>query len=213
MKILAIEFSSEERGIAVVEGQTVLSHARERGGRRAIELVESALAQAQIEREAIEGIVLGLGPGSYTGIRGAIALACGWQLGRDIKLLGISTVECLARQLKDSGATGPVNLVIDAQRNEYYVARYELGSTQPRLVEELHLVAAADIEKRCGEGQLAYGPEIQARFPQARDLYPDAAILGRMADGRADFQTADRIEPIYLRQTDFKKAPPRRVIS
>jgi tRNA threonylcarbamoyl adenosine modification protein YeaZ len=59
-------------------------------------LVEEALRQARCEREEIETIAVGLGPGSYTGIRGAIALAQGWQLGRGVNVIGLSSVECLA---------------------------------------------------------------------------------------------------------------------
>ena len=59
-------------------------------------LVERALAQANCRREEIAVVAVGLGPGSYTGIRSAIALAQGWQLGRGVKTLGISSVECLA---------------------------------------------------------------------------------------------------------------------
>ena len=74
----------------------LLGRAAETGGRRAIGLVEEALRQAGCEREDMETIAVGLGPGSYTGIRGAIALAQGWQLGRGVNVLGISSVECLA---------------------------------------------------------------------------------------------------------------------
>src|SRR3954449_7815273 len=98
MKILAVEFSSERRSVAVVENGRVLGEAFEMGGRVAIGLVERALAEAKVEREQIECIAVGIGPGSYTGIRGAISLAQGWQLARDIKLLSISSVECMAAQ-------------------------------------------------------------------------------------------------------------------
>ena len=47
-------------------------------------------------REAIEAIAVGLGPGSYTGIRAAIALAQGWQLAREVKTLGVSSVAAMA---------------------------------------------------------------------------------------------------------------------
>ena len=91
MKILAVEFSSEQRSVAVVERAGATVHvrgaAREIGGRNAhaVALIEEALQQAKIEREEIECIAVGLGPGSYTGIRAAIALAQGWQLARAVK--------------------------------------------------------------------------------------------------------------------------------
>ncbi|MGZ5566967.1 MAG: tRNA threonylcarbamoyladenosine biosynthesis protein TsaB, partial [Limisphaerales bacterium] len=80
MKILAVEFSSERRSVAVVENGRVLGEAFEMGGRAAIALVERALATSNVDREQIECIAVGTGPGSYTGIRGAISLAQGWQL-------------------------------------------------------------------------------------------------------------------------------------
>ena len=69
-------------------------------------MIESALRQAGLEREEIECIAVGLGPGSYTGIRAAIALAQGWQLARGVKLLGVSSAECLATQAQAELFTG-----------------------------------------------------------------------------------------------------------
>ena len=61
-------------------------------------MIEKVLAAAKIEREEIEVLAVGLGPGSYTGIRVAISIAQGWQLARGVKLLGIGSAECLAAQ-------------------------------------------------------------------------------------------------------------------
>jgi tRNA A37 threonylcarbamoyladenosine modification protein TsaB len=107
MKILAVEFSVVD---AAGSKPTVLGAVCERGGRRAIELVEQVLEKAHCEREAIDCLAIGLGPGSYTGIRGAIALAQGWQLGREVKLLGISSAECIATQAKALNLLGRVNI-------------------------------------------------------------------------------------------------------
>ena len=116
MKILALEFSSPQRSVAVVHGGTAagrlcLGEAIETGGRatNALGLVEDALRQAQLDREQIECLVVGLGPGSYTGISLAIALAQGWQLARPVKLLGVSSAECLAAQAQAAGVK-PVTL-------------------------------------------------------------------------------------------------------
>src|SRR5438874_7806744 len=128
MKILAIEFSSAQRSVAVVaDGATQSWEVIETGGRstNAIGMIEAVLRQAQVEREQIESLAIGLGPGSYNGIRLAIALAQGWQLGADaskIKLLGVSSADCLAAQAQMEGVTGRVKVVIDAQRGEFYVA-------------------------------------------------------------------------------------------
>src|SRR5438093_12137718 len=130
MKILALEFSTDHRSVAVVEDDQVRGRARETGTRerRALGLVESALREAGLEREQVECLAVGLGPGSYSGIRSAIALAQGWQLARGTKLIGISSVEGLAAQAQRERIFGRVNIVIDAQRNEFYLASYEIGA-------------------------------------------------------------------------------------
>src|ERR1700728_2418128 len=114
MKILAVEFSSQARNVAVLQcgagpSPVLLGRAAESSVRRQLGLVTDALDAAHCEREDIETIAIGLGPGSYTGIRGAIALAQGWQLGRGVTLLGISSVDCLAMQAQRQKCFGLVN--------------------------------------------------------------------------------------------------------
>src|SRR5438270_13510688 len=118
MKILAVEFSSEQRSIAVLMDGIVRATAMEVATREAhsFDLIERALKEAGVEREEVERLAIGLGPGSYAGIRSAIALAQGWQLARPVKLLGVSSVECLAAEAKEKGWFGTVNIIVDAQR-------------------------------------------------------------------------------------------------
>jgi tRNA threonylcarbamoyladenosine biosynthesis protein TsaB len=234
MKILAVEFSSAQRSVALWEtGEagaspvllaSVLEPPTPRldpapltvpnspfASQRSLGLVEEALAQAHCRREEIGALAVGLGPGSYTGIRGAIALAQGWQLGRGIQLLGVSSVECLAAQARAEGRRGPVHIIIDAQRNEFYLARYEIAAGGWRETEALRLAPISEIQALAEAGQALLGPDIARWFGGGRDLYPAAATLGRLACGRSDFVAGETLEPIYLRETAFKKAPPPRV--
>lgn len=213
MKILAIEFSSERRSVAICADGAVLGRAEESGGRtaRAFNLIERALTEAKVEREDIECLTIGLGPGSYAGIRSAISLAQGWQVARDIRLLGISTVECLAMQAQAAKLSGLVNVVIDAQRNEFYFASYELADGECRVVEPLRLLAFDEATARCTKGATLVWPDLTGRFPGSQVLLPDAATLGLLAASRSDFVSGDKLEPIYLREVSFVKAPPPRV--
>ncbi len=97
-------------------------------GTNAFGLIEKVLAAAEIGREKIEVLAVGLGPGSYSGVRVALSIAQGWQLARRVKLLGVSSAECLAAQAQAEKIFGRVNVVIDAQRNEFYLAAYEISS-------------------------------------------------------------------------------------
>ena len=126
MITLGLEFSSSRRSVAVVRYEDgtpavqLLAKASETGGRpaRPLSLVQTALKESGIDQTAVESIIVGLGPGSYTGIRSAIALAQGWQLARRVRLAGVSTVQCMAAQAHALGWRGAIIIAIDAQRNE-----------------------------------------------------------------------------------------------
>ena len=214
MKILALEFSSSERSVALVENGRPGSVLTETGGRgvNAFGMIERALSQARVEREQIECIAIGLGPGSYTGIRAAIAVAQGWQLALGIKLLGVSSVEALALSAHKQGWFGAVNIVIDAQRNEFYLARYEISANGQREIAPLKLVSRDEVVVHVNADETLIGPEMDKLFSGARALCPDAASIGLLASARTDFIPGEKLEPIYLRETGFVKAPAPRIL-
>ena len=223
MTILALEFSSEERSVAVlqssVDSRAGVSPAPVTAATKssprtlnAFHLIETALKQASLDREDIECLAVGVGPGSYTGIRAAISIAQGWQLVREVGILSVSSVECIAFQAQAAGLRGRINFVIDAQRNEFYLAAYEIGAAVMRETEPLRLTSFADVAARAQAGEMIAGPEVERWFPSARALWPDAGALARLAAGRSDFVSGEKLEPIYLRATAFVKAPPRRVL-
>jgi len=214
MKILAFEFSSNLRSVAVVDDGRACGRTQEAGPRnsRALGLVESALREAGMERERVDCLAVGLGPGSYTGIRSAIALAQGWQLALGTEILGVSSVECLAAAAHFQKIRGRVNVVIDAQRKEFYLAGYEIGATDWQEVEPLRLAGMDKVRALVDRGETVVGPDAAQWFPEARMLFPDAVILGQLAARRRDLVFGEGLEPIYLRAPAFVKAPPPRIL-
>ena len=215
MKLLAFEFSSPQRSVAACDGAATVGEVIDTAPGNAMKplaLAEQALGQAGLEREQIECIVVGLGPGSYTGIRAAIALAQGWQLGRGVKLLGISSAECVAAQAQAEGVTGKVAVVIDAQRGEFYLAGHEISAGARSEISPLRLATLAEAQAREQAGELLIGPEVTRWFPEGRVVFPRAAMLAQLARGRSNFMAGEKLEPIYLRETTFVKAPPSRIL-
>ena len=205
MTILAFEFSSARRSVALARDGIVLSEAVETGGYRvtnAFGLTEKVLANAKVSREEVEVIAVGIGPGSYTGIRAAIAIAQGWQLARAVKLLAISSAEVLAAQAQAEKLFGRVNVIIDAQRGEFYLATWEISELQRQEISPLKIVAAAEIEALKSAGEICVGPDA------GKILFPSAAMLARLAAARTNFVAGEKLEPIYLRETTFVKASP-----
>lgn len=209
MTILALEFSSMRRSVALARGESVLAEAvAQTSGRGtdAFGLIENVLKDAGISRDAIEVIAIGLGPGSYTGIRAAIAVAQGWQLARGVKLLGVSGMESLALQAQAEGMTGQVDIVVDAQRGEFYLSSWEISGTERQEILPLKIVSQSEIATRKNGGSNCAGPEMD------RKLYPSATAVARLAAGRSNYVPGEKLEPIYLRETSFVKAPGGRTV-
>lgn len=179
---------------------------------RALAMVNSVLNRSGLEREQVECVAVALGPGSYNGIRSAIALAQGWQLGRGVKLLGLSSADVLAAQAQAAEIEGQVAVVIDAQREELYLATYQMDQAGYRQVTALRLTTVEEARQAEQAGMTLVGPEVTKWFPNGRLLFPRASTVGQLAANRSDFVFGEQLEPIYLRATSFVKAPPARRI-
>lgn len=217
MKILALEFSSVRRSAALVRSSdevppVVVGNALEASGRsaRVFGLITAALHDAGWEREGLDVIAVGLGPGSYHGIRAAIAIAEGWALGRSIRLVGVSSVAALALQFGRETAQRAFTVAVDAQRGEFYRADYVADAGVAREVHPLRLVKAVEIENLLRRGGIVCGPGLARWFLGAREIFPEAAAVGCLAVETPESSGDARLEPIYLRQTLFVKAPPPR---
>ncbi|HTD66208.1 MAG TPA: tRNA (adenosine(37)-N6)-threonylcarbamoyltransferase complex dimerization subunit type 1 TsaB [Candidatus Limnocylindria bacterium] len=220
MKILALEFSPHERSIAVLDDSIVLGFAIDltSKGTRAFELINCVLTKAQMKPGDVECIAVGLGPGSYGGIRTAISIAQGWQLAHGVKLIGISSADVIARRLfsadgmqllrRQTPFCGVANIVFDAQRNESYAIRYRIGlEEQPSLGPPGVLTAAEEARRREGGEIFVKADTGPWRLGEEPTLLSDARMAGMIAVSRTNFVSGWELEPIYLRLAEFVKAP------
>lgn len=128
MICLAFEFTSDRRSVAISDGdQRVLSQVVHDRGRTTpvFHLIDQALAEAQVARASIERLAISIGPGSYTGIRLAIAAAQGWHLATGVPVVAVDTFEALQRQTQRQAVAGPRVLCVNAQRQEFAVREWD----------------------------------------------------------------------------------------
>ena len=78
--------------------------------------------------------------------------------------------------------------------------------------EPLRLASLAEVQAHQQAGEILVGPEVTKWFPAGRLVFPRAAMLAKLALNRTEFVSAQNLEPIYLRQTQFVKAPPPRIV-
>ena len=192
MKTLALELSSGRGSIALIESGEVLldrsfSNDRKHSG-AFFESVEFCLQQPG----APEEIVVGLGPGSYAGVRIAIATALGLRTAVSAKLVGIASICALDVDDRDYCVIG------DARRQSFYLARVSNGT----LIDGPTLMTATELEARITVATMpVYSSEQLAQFPLAKLAYPAARRLAELARLQSnEIDDTRPLEPIYLRE-------------
>jgi tRNA threonylcarbamoyladenosine biosynthesis protein TsaB len=189
MKTLAFELSSGQGSIALVEDGAALF---ERGFPNDRKDSGAFFENAQLCLQrfgAPEEIVVGLGPGSYAGVRIAIATAIGLRTAVGAKLVGLPSICALEVEARDYCVIG------DARRQSFFFARVSDGG----LIEGPILVTAAELKTMISEATSPiYASELLPQFPLAKLAYPSASKLAGLA--RAEIDNTRSLEPIYLRE-------------
>ena len=191
--ILAFDTATDRATSALVGDGEVLGERVSRASTLLAD-IDALVRQAGAHPRDVDGLAVGIGPGSFTGIRIGLAAARGLALALDVPAAGVSTLDALA-----AGAPGAVP-VIDAKRREVFVPG-------PRAV------APAELEIEIGAVYVGDGARrYRALFEQAgAEVPPDdderhrprarfhAALAG-------DFGPVDELEPLYVRLPDAVEA-------
>lgn len=193
MLILAFDTATDRATSALVGDGEVLGERVSRASTLLAD-VDALVRQAGAHPRDLEGLAVGTGPGSFTGIRIGLAVARGLALALDVPVAGVSTLDALA-----AGAPGAVP-VIDAKRREIFVPG-------PRALPpgELELEPGA----LCvGDGAIRYRELLElagAEVPPDGDErhLPRARFHATLAGG---FGPAELVEPLYVRLPDAVEA-------
>ena len=177
------------------------------------------MSQAGIGLGELDAIVFGRGPGSFTGLRTACAVAQGLAYGAGVAVLAVDTLLAVAEQAREQVGCTQVLAVLDARMDEVYSGAYEFADGRWMRRGELSLdkpeaVALPAGWTLAGNGFEAYGD----RLPQGARLaaLPDAAALLRLAPAMladGDAVAAAGALPLYVRdkvaQTTTERAASR----
>ncbi|TLM85500.1 tRNA (adenosine(37)-N6)-threonylcarbamoyltransferase complex dimerization subunit type 1 TsaB [Pseudarthrobacter sp. NamE2] len=176
--------------------------------------IDNMLAAAGVTGSGIDALVVGVGPGPFTGLRSGIATARTLSFVWGKPLHGLMSLDAVALEVAESTAAVPEFLVVtDARRKEVYWARYTLAEGQlPQLEDGPHVGFAADLPDlpAFGAGAGLYEDTLKA-VPDFALEQPDALYLGQFALARlaAGNGLLDST-PLYLRESDAQVPGPRK---
>ncbi len=194
--ILALEASSDFASVALWRDGAVLAGQEFASKRSLSSDLFPVLARLLEGAGAVDRVVVGLGPGSYAGVRIAIAAALGLQCVWGCELVGIPSVAALGHFGETFQAIG------DARRGTWYYSRILNGICVegPLLLgseQELHAALALGAELNAGPVRAS---EILPPEWQADTRPPQAAVLAQLAAQNLGIVQQDDLEPLYLRE-------------
>ena len=196
MLVLAVDTATEIATSALVDDGEVLGERCSRAS-TVLEDVDALLRQGGRRAAEIDGVAVGTGPGSFTGVRIGLATVRGLAVALGVPAAGVSTLAALA-----AGAPGALP-VVDAKRREVF----SLVDGEPRCLDPAEL-AVAPGTTCVGDGARRYRDVLEAAgavvpADESELHLPRARFHAALA---REFGPAELVEPIYLRLPDAERA-------
>lgn len=207
IRVLAIESSGPVASVALIEAGQVVVRRRNvephTHAERLLHLVDACLAEASVDKRDLDRIAVGVGPGSFTGLRVGIALAQGLALGLGATLVGVPSLSAMAMAARNEAEERTLCPVVDARRTEVFAAAYAPDGRELWGARTFPADASDALRAALGEGpyvgvgamaEQLFGAEMALRG-DFRDG-PDAGFVGLLGEKAAE--TPD-VTPIYAR--------------
>ena len=219
MKLLAIDTATEACSAAVWSDGVVHAHFEIAGRdhtQRLLPVIAGVLAEAGLQYSQLDGLVCGVGPGSFAGVRIGVAFAKGVALAHELPVVGVSSLALLAQRALAMPSTQRVLVAIDARMGEVYWQAFERGADGVAHALADAVVAAPGAVPvpqqtgpwvAVGTGWGSYAAEMRQRVG-AEIITVDGAALPQAADAfalavpifeRHAAPVADALQPVYLR--------------
>lgn len=208
---LALETSRREASVALGVGATILAAevGLEAHASDLLPCLDQLLVRAGTPRGSgrlpLAALFVGLGPGSYTGLRVGLATALGLARASGAALHGLCSFEVLAWEALAPGEEAAV--AQDARAGRFYLAHYRRTRDEVEVLLAPHACTARELVERCGAAPLVLGHAGLAEaagldHPAVRtDLRPSAEALLRLGRARAAagrLLPQETLEPLYL---------------
>lgn len=222
-RILAFDTASARASIALLEGNELRAelrlHTSQTHSVLLVNSIEYLLKRAGWTLKDLNVIAVGIGPGSFTGIRIGVATALGFSQSLSIPFAGVSGLDALAHQVPLQSGTIAQNLavVLDAHRSQVFYAEYAAKKGKISNSVKSMLISVSDLERRLAGRHLYIAGDVQAcRLDEWENGTKPAVLsvdmflasgIGRLAlSQKRRWRSGDFVaEPMYVRPPDALK--------
>jgi tRNA threonylcarbamoyl adenosine modification protein YeaZ len=225
--LLAIDTSTTAISVALHDGNSVVAEVTTLDARAHAEYlapnIRAALSDARAVPADITEVVVGVGPGPFTGLRVGIVSARTFAFALGLPVRGLCSLDALAHEAWLGGHRDGILVATDARRKEVYAAEFALDDSGLTRVAGPVVNRAADLDESwralpvAGRGALLYPADLgrsaddesEPRGIRPLPLDVSAGALADLAVRRlASGDPLDGLEPLYLRRPDVSSAPP-----
>lgn len=234
MLLLAIDTSTSAISVALHDGSSVLAQANTLDARGHAEHlapnIVRVLGDVGATAADVTHVVVGVGPGPFTGLRVGIVTARTFAFALALPVRGVCSLDALAHDTWRAGHRGPLLVATDARRKEVYAAEFALDDGGSSRVTEPFVARPTDLPERLrslptvGRGPRLYPESLPCGIRPGSSALLDvsagalADLAARRSVAASDLPTAaiapgagfDGLEPLYLRRPDTAPAPASR---
>ncbi|MBI3316229.1 MAG: tRNA (adenosine(37)-N6)-threonylcarbamoyltransferase complex dimerization subunit type 1 TsaB [Candidatus Omnitrophica bacterium] len=208
MKLLAMDTSSPVLSAGIFEGEDPVLQFESEGflkhSSALLPVIDRLFKKSGLKPAQVDGLAVGLGPGSFTGLRVGVTVTkvLGYALRK--KVVGVSSLEAMAYAVKDF--EGKIAVVLDAKRGNLYAALYEKKGKEARVFRKPRLYRAEGFVRQLSGASLCVGDvAIQGFAGKWVCAFPTAHGVVRAAMTRIrkkNFSAVETLEPLYLYPRD-----------
>jgi tRNA threonylcarbamoyl adenosine modification protein YeaZ len=204
--LLALDTATPAVTVALHDGERVLAESRQVDARRHGELllpaVDRVLAEAGVKLDAVTDLVVGVGPGPYTGLRVGLVTAASFGAALGIPVHGLCSLDGLAHA---AALDTPFIVATDARRKEVYWARYDADGrrlTEPAVDRPADIAEQVAGVPAVGAGALLYDTVFTGVRRDGPEHQSGAALASAAARALAAGEELPAPRPLYLRRPD-----------
>lgn len=213
MKLLSIDTSAEYLTLAVTDGEKVIGRLHKKAPRShsslLMPMIARLLKRSRVRLGDIDGFCVGVGPGSFTGLRIGVATVKGLAFVTGKPIAAVPTFDAIARNAVKT--RGTICVVLDARKNKVYGCLYRSdGKKAVKKISEYLLLSVEELLIICGKYDNLYftgdyAEKIKAIYPAAKiapaKWHPRAdriAALGIELFSKKKLTSAEKLEPMYI---------------
>lgn len=224
--IIAIETSGRNGSAALAAGDELLEKkefsAPMKHSAELFPALQELLDGSRKTPQDIEQVYISVGPGSFTGLRIAVTFAKTMNIANNSKIVAVDSLDVIAANIKPNAKYKKIASILDAKRNQFFIAGYQIQSTKYEKIGKDSLMTAGQFKEQfantnepiwlLGEGLVYYKDKFKDKgvnFLDEKYWWPRAEIVHKLGWEKAlqgNFEDTLTLTPFYLRQPQLGKS-------